>query len=742
MLKNYFKTIFKSIVFVFVVCLLFYSYSSSIKAINLQPYFFPSNSPGNPMSSGEFFKTIPEGNGCYKIQKSRDAQYYEKFCTGADGKIYHVEDTTWATGDGNVTCSDTGNEAKLSYEGGQTPWANGSMSVGETFTSSGTVVGIDKVTGKQCPTPFGGAFTRSVKMITQGCVIFPDGNGSTDAIGLEIQSGPGAGEQFFYGAGQGWIGFNRGADETGAYAENLNSITSKEGCYQVKIATIGKNCPPGYTCPKTPNTTLKGEVINIVKHISKWANPRDALKGETGPKTGEFQSPNLSQESDFYFTQDFFQRSLTDTQQKQLRFNAKSMEGQLGHPGCGDVYVNGSSIGKAETDPKVTEFTTKPDYNTLLLTNEYWRCILINGYSCKLKFQTVQPEYSEPQTNTGECQGNTGESIDQEIIPNGPPQVIGFVGGVLNSLSNLLNGLYCAVVGGKEEGTCSVEVKFSLQQDKGIPAEATFDDQTVNKNGFLNWFQTDTSGQNLSYEKTNNLRDEDEKSNYKVVGDDRLLSSSDSVGTTFQGEADFQKETLNFYKSMYIENLAKDINSLGASTAEVVTPIGTTPTEITELLKIPYRDASITLTPEVKARVIARFKQMFPDSPIDQYWDQIASTATSRGINPAFALAIFMEESGGGSPSLAARLGIRSSFGCDPTRFQSIPESLDCFVKTTVNSPKEPNFEKWAENYCGRSIPGKAVCTMNEAGHDNSNFLRNVNYFYNFFAPTKVGGVN
>lgn len=227
--------------------------SSPAFAADTLPYFNPNSGCVNYMSSGEVFSTRGEavpynGQSGFVIQKSADPRWYERF--GYDGNyLYHYEDTTWATGNGqNVKCLGTNDEATTMYYRTQfgssrntaaeapshqadmgTIWAGRDMSAGQCVNSEGTIVGINKRTGEFCDTEYTGPFTRQVCAVESGPVCLPTGLSSANGLVLSVVSGPGAGENYVYDSKAGWIGFN------GNYATQSNCLTKGEidGCYKI-----------------------------------------------------------------------------------------------------------------------------------------------------------------------------------------------------------------------------------------------------------------------------------------------------------------------------------------------------------------------------------------------------------------------------------------------------------------------------------------------------------------------------
>lgn len=238
--------------------------AAAAQATDLLPYFCPPGEQSVHISSGEDFWCQPSSGG-FTICKNTECSGYEKF-TYDGNHIYHHEDTTWATATGPVFCSD-GNQAyyNLLNEACGTfrntcgcwpsdkagmPWVHRDMSVGSTLTAEGTVVGFNMNTGECCNTPYTGPFTHAMNFAYQGCILFPTGIVCDD--GIKLVSG--AGEEFYYCQGYGWVGFNRGISGTGNYVvDDLGSSLSideaKDSCL---VITIGLNTLPGinFDCRK------------------------------------------------------------------------------------------------------------------------------------------------------------------------------------------------------------------------------------------------------------------------------------------------------------------------------------------------------------------------------------------------------------------------------------------------------------------------------------------------------------
>jgi len=212
---------------------------SDTTAVNLVDYFFPGSATGVNLSNGEFFRVESEGNGFYKIIKSHDSRYYERFRV-ENGYIDHYEDTTWANENGNIQCNNGSGEAYFSlldYSNGSPQntcpvwdpsregmhWAPQFMSVPPPqapqapFYATTTVIGFSKSNHQCCDTAYTGPADHGIQMIYKGCVVFPTQVTRQDVVVLRNTTGIGANETFFYDRELGWVGFHRGIVSQGAY---------------------------------------------------------------------------------------------------------------------------------------------------------------------------------------------------------------------------------------------------------------------------------------------------------------------------------------------------------------------------------------------------------------------------------------------------------------------------------------------------------------------------------------------
>lgn len=137
---------------------------------------------------------------------------------------------------------------------------------------------------------------------------------------------------------------------------------------------------------------------------------------------------------------------------------------------------------------------------------------------------------------------------------------------------------------------------------------------------------------------------------------------------------------------------------------------------------IPYMNKSVqVINPDnIKATV----KTRWPNSKVYNLWDFVVGKSIDAGVNPAFTLTIWIEESG------ASGVFVRSPFGCFPggDDSQNVPfdKSLDCFLNFT--SQEHPgNFEEWVRYFCG---PGyDPICS------NNPNFISGIKDWYSKLVP-------
>lgn len=171
----------------------------------------------------------------------------------------------------------------------------------------------------------------------------------------------------------------------------------------------------------------------------------------------------------------------------------------------------------------------------------------------------------------------------------------------------------------------------------------------------------------------------------------------------------------------------QDIQTVGAAPA----PNGLTYT-------LPLKDSSVS-----PVDIRNQIKTAFPNAKLE-YWDLIIQTAKGASINPAVALALWIEETGASQTTVVRNggSGIPTSsgsltmghLGCAPTEDQTINESLSCLIKF-INSNNFTNdqFPQFMAKYSG----GPASNPFS----NNPNFVNNFRNWYVRLVPSGSGAV-
>lgn len=220
-----------------------YGLNDNIKSIKLRrvtkldmlDYFHPNrNKPfyehtRNRMSDGQYFYSMSRqitrarvraGDQGFIIVKNEAGNVYEEF-TYDNQFIYHLRDTSWATGPNqNVKCNGTDDDAMFTLREGSNegaPWVPRYMQIGQSATLERDIISINKRTCQVCNTAHDGDMetqTHTIKLVRRGPMSWPVDDGNTfshnDVIYLVITEGVGKGDHFWYARGLGWVGFEHG----------------------------------------------------------------------------------------------------------------------------------------------------------------------------------------------------------------------------------------------------------------------------------------------------------------------------------------------------------------------------------------------------------------------------------------------------------------------------------------------------------------------------------------------------
>lgn len=474
------------------------------------------------------------------------------------------------------------------------------------------------------------------------------------------------------------------------------------------------NCEDGYTCPDTSNTPVYGNTFPVESKIVGYPAEGSGLRGNTGPQANSIEFPELKEENTFFLNREFMERALPahlleqGVEQFPLFSPPGNLEATLAHTGCGAVTVNGEPY-DAQINPTETKFSTSSDYNSLLLTTRFWQSIFVPGKSANLKYSAEQPE-NAPQVpaRLGDCPDNSGSSLDAKRIENTPPSslTIAFFGNVLAPLQKAFQDLLTLI---GDATKISFLVKANVEQVKYMPGEVAFEDQTVGNGGFLNFFKPEQ----VEFTKEGN---QEEMVPYEVAGQNQ------EQGIIFAGMSSFQSGKLDLENSIYPE---------GMSGSLAINPVSQNPISGKLDFVIPYMDTSVKISDAKKAEIIKAVKLWKADSRIEADWDTVYNKAVGAGINPAFVIAIWIEESAASSRIVNAA----SAFGCftdgDTSLQMSFDDSLECFVHFTTQE-NHNTFEELIKYFCGpKAVP---ICS------NNPNFLFNFRTWYDRIIPLGTPG--
>lgn len=153
---------------------------------------------------------------------------------------------------------------------------------------------------------------------------------------------------------------------------------------------------------------------------------------------------------------------------------------------------------------------------------------------------------------------------------------------------------------------------------------------------------------------------------------------------------------------------------------------------------LPLKDPSVN-PQDIRDQI----KAAFPSAKLD-YWDTVINTSKAAGINPALALALWVEETGasqttvirnGGSgiPNSDGKLST-GHLGCAPGEDQTINESLTCLIKViNINNFTNDQFPEFMAKYS--SGP------PSDPFSNNPYFPNNFKYWYSKLVPTGAGAI-
>lgn len=431
-----------------------------------------------------------------------------------------------------------------------------------------------------------------------------------------------------------------------------------------------------------------GEDIVIEKEIRAGSSPNLGTIN-VGPETGQVQFPNFEQ-----LTKEAsgaLQFLLPENLRASLDLpDPKSLIGQIFHPICDIRRKDGGEI-QVDQTPRGGTTVATPDYwTTLLGATQLVQALGVPGFSSGVRL--VVPEGQKIEDSVGNAPLLDCPPIEGEVQQEQKIQAVGTTEinlGLFDTLVNFLQNLIGSLLPGEKE-----TIQITVKPKKLIPGENAFAEQTSSKLGFLRSFCPESLCPNKINEKN--------PTGYRISGGQ---SNKSTYNLEFQG-AWAAKEGYNLLvKSLYPEGLQSLIvpNRDGASF-----PYPPRTGDVLDFT-IPYMDSRFVISDERKQRIITQVLTNWPNSKIQDFWNTVVSESIASGVNPAFTLAIWIEESGaGGVPA-------QSEFGCfpggDTSQTVSFELSLGCFLHFTAN--EHPNsFPEWVRYFCGPKA--EPICSNNQ----------------------------
>lgn len=138
--------------------------------------------------------------------------------------------------------------------------------------------------------------------------------------------------------------------------------------------------------------------------------------------------------------------------------------------------------------------------------------------------------------------------------------------------------------------------------------------------------------------------------------------------------------------------------------------------------RIAHRDSSIVVGAEKREEIISLVLKYWPDSKIRKRWDYVEGRAIKNGWNPAFVIALWIEESGASGVSAW-------DVGCTGAPQNDLEAGLSCLFGLSYGEREFPEF------LC-RFSEGHYPCTFSI----NPNFPKNLKVWYDRLVPPGTPG--
>lgn len=428
-----------------------------------------------------------------------------------------------------------------------------------------------------------------------------------------------------------------------------------------------------------PNDPAYGEDINESVFVPAGGDPPSV---SIGINQDEFKFPDLTELSNtankaipFLLPKDLLEK-YSPPEREQLK-------GKVFHPVC--RTSNGKPNGEGASKG-ISNVTTPGWWPEALAVTKLSQAAGVPENSSWVTFEntsdSVLPEGDTQNEALPDCPEAPGVQ-DSQVEPE---KSNGLTTIAFNAFS-FIRDFIARITGQGETVTVTAKPKQFVQ------GESEFANQTSREMGFLRSFCPDE----LFPSEVNGLID----TPYERQGDDK------TVNLAFQGLAGARKGYSDcLVASLYPAELQGTISPLPGGAPNNYPP-GSDKLDYT----IPYMDANYSISDAKKQSLIefVEKNKNWPNSKIRQLWDQVVSQSRAAGVNPAFVITIWIEESGAGGHPAA-----QSDFGCFPggnTR-QTVPfdRSLSCFLNFT--SQEHPgDFVEWVRYFCGPKAD--PICSNN-----------------------------
>lgn len=377
-------------------------------------------------------------------------------------------------------------------------------------------------------------------------------------------------------------------------------------------------------------------------------------------------------------------------------FPEKELTGKVFHPVC-DVRAEGESrsFSGEQLSTGASEVKTPKWWSKLLGVAKLSQAIGVPGFNSSTTFNA--PEDNIPDQNqAGGCQTQSGTTDGKVVQAESIGGTTINIDNIFQKVAGFLRGLF--------EDKRSIPVEIVIRPKKFIQGEVDFANQTSDAKGFLRSFCPAALCNKWEL-------NEQEETPYDDEGDGTKNLEYKGVAGARSG---YQLLAQSLYPSSLQSVIAARIGGADYSYPSISDTLDYT---------IPYRDTSFVISDKKKQQIITKVLSSWPNSKISSLWDQVVGSSIARGINPAFTLAIWIEESGAGG------VAAQSQFGCfpggDTNQTVSFEKSLSCFLNfTSIEHPSD--FTDWIRYFCGPQAD--PICS------NNKGFIGRLKYWWEEFS--------